>query len=75
MVLEKVGVDQLDRSCGKRRSVTQSQGGGLTGLVTSGVGTAFWNRLLKERWNGRKDKEQDVSSYWMTLRKSEDSGN
>jgi hypothetical protein len=30
---------------------------------------------LKERRKGRKDKEEDVSSYWLNLRKREDTGN
>jgi hypothetical protein len=52
VVLEKDGEDQLDRSCGERRSVTKRQGGEeyptyskkkgrLTGLVRSCMGTAF----------------------------------
>ena len=47
-----------------------------TGLVTFCVETAFYNGLLKERYKGdrsdRKDKGEDVGSYWMTLRKGED---
>jgi hypothetical protein len=47
-----------------------------TGLVTFCVETAFCNGLLKERYKeGQKwqeDKEEDVGSYWMTLRKGED---
>lgn len=41
----------------------------------SSVGTAFQNMLLKKRqkegqkWQG--DKEEDVGSYWITLRKRE----
>jgi hypothetical protein len=30
---------------------------------------------LKERYKGRKEEEEDVSSYWKTLRKGEDTGN
>jgi hypothetical protein len=33
------------------------------------------NMLLKEIWTGREDEEEDVSSYWMTLRKREDPSN
>jgi len=48
----------------------------LTGLVTFCVETAFYNGLLKERYKGgqklQEDKEEDVGSYWMTLRKGED---
>jgi hypothetical protein len=29
---------------------------------------------LKERYTGRENEEEDVSSYWMTLRKSDDIG-
>jgi len=29
---------------------------------------------LKERWKGREDEEEDVNSYWMTLRKIEYTG-
>jgi hypothetical protein len=52
--------------------------GRRTGLVTFWVETAFYNGLLKERYKGgggekwQKDKEEDVGSYWMTLRKGED---
>jgi hypothetical protein len=34
-------------------------------LVTSYVGTAFDNTLLKERWKRRGDEEEDVSRYSM----------
>jgi hypothetical protein len=30
---------------------------------------------LKERYEWREDEEVDVSSYWITLRKREDTGN
>jgi hypothetical protein len=30
---------------------------------------------LKERWKGQKDEEEDARSYWMILRKREDTGN
>jgi hypothetical protein len=30
---------------------------------------------LKERHKIRKEEEEEVSSYWMTLRKREDGGN
>jgi len=50
--------------------------GRRTGLVTFCVETAFYNGLLKERYKGggqlQKDKEEDVGSYWMTLRKGEE---
>ena len=41
------------------------------------VGTAFWNTLLKGSWKDkwREDEGKDVSSYWMTLRKNEPTGN
>jgi len=38
-------------------------------LFTDCVGTALYDRLLKERWKRRKDEEEDVSRYWMALRK------
>ena len=41
-------------------------------MVASFVGTAFQNTLLNEKWKGRDDEEEDVSSYWMTSRKGED---
>jgi hypothetical protein len=50
--------------------------GRRTGLVTFCVETAFYNGLLKERYKGgykrQEDKEEDVGSYRMTLRKGED---
>jgi hypothetical protein len=30
---------------------------------------------LKERLKGQEDEEQNVSSYWMILRKRQDAGN
>ena len=40
------------------------------------VESAFYNRFLKERQKGgqkwKEDEEEDVGSYWMTLRKGED---
>jgi len=38
-------------------------------LVTSHVG-----RLLKQITEGKRRKKEDISSYWMTLRKREDTG-
>jgi len=40
----------------------------LNPSVTSCVGVAFCNTLLKERWKTGEDKEEDVSSYGITLR-------
>jgi len=33
--------------------------------------TALYNMLLKERHKGQEDEEEDMSSYWRTLRKVE----
>jgi hypothetical protein len=48
-------------------------------LVTSGVGTAFSNTLLRDKQREGEqlweDEEEDVSSYWLTLRKREGTGN
>jgi hypothetical protein len=51
--------------------------GRRTCLVTVCVETAFYNELLKERYRGweeevKEGKEEDVGSYWMKLRKGED---
>ena len=46
----------------------------LSLLVTSYVGTAFWNVLLKERERGRDYEEEDVNRYWMKVRERKDSG-
>ena len=40
-----------------------------------GVDTAFSKLLLKERWKGQGSEEKDVSSYWITLRKRENTVN
>jgi hypothetical protein len=32
------------------------------------VGIAFSNTLLKERWKGWGDEEEDIRSYWITLK-------
>jgi hypothetical protein len=45
----------------------------ITGLATSCI--AFRKRLWKEREKGREDEEEDVSRYWMTLRKRQATGN
>jgi hypothetical protein len=45
---------------------------GLTGLLTSCVGTAFYVTSLNDRQEGWKDGEEDLNSYWMTLRKRDD---
>jgi hypothetical protein len=34
-------------------------------LVTACVGTALYNRLLKERRKRRKDEEEEISRYWI----------
>jgi hypothetical protein len=52
-------------------ATSSSQKGRLIRLVTAWVETLFGNTLFKARSEGqkrRKDKEEDVSSYWMTLR-------
>jgi hypothetical protein len=49
---EEDGEYQLDRYIQSRRTdmiYIQSTEGRLTGLATSGIGTAFYNMLLKER--------------------------
>ena len=47
-----------------------------TELAIFCIETAFYNGLLKERWKGgekwQEDEEEDVGSYWMSLRKGED---
>jgi len=54
-------------------SYKQWTGGEPTVFFTPCVGTAFWNTSLKEKqgkgheW--REDEEDDVSSYWATLRR------
>jgi hypothetical protein len=40
-------------------------------LVTSCIGIAVWNTLLNKGWKWREEEEENVSSYWMTLRKPE----
>jgi hypothetical protein len=83
-VLEKDGEEQLDRSCGKLWSITWNQGGKegfihnktkRSAFVTSWVGTASYKTsVLKERQKVGEDKEDDVDSYYMTLRKTKDTG-
>jgi hypothetical protein len=79
---------QLDRSCGKWGSIIHKvkeerniihtlkrmKGGGL---VTFCVGTVFSSTLFKERqvYKWRKDKEEDIRSYLVTLWEREDTGN
>ena len=53
----------------KERSTYTKQGRRLIGLVISCVETAFWNTLLKERSKGSVNGKEDISCYWMILRK------
>jgi hypothetical protein len=49
--------------------------GRRTGLVTFYVETVFYNGLLEERYKGRykwQEDKEDVRSYWMGLRKGEE---
>jgi hypothetical protein len=43
-------------------------------LVTSSIGTAFRNTLYGDRYRGLEDEEEEVSRWWITLRKREDTG-
>jgi len=51
----------------------------LIGLVPFCIGSAYYNTLLTGRWReGEKlweEKEEDISSYWMTSKKREDTEN
>jgi hypothetical protein len=38
-------------------------------LVTSYVTNAYYNTLLKNGYKGRIDEEEDISSYWIAIRK------
>jgi hypothetical protein len=48
-------------------------------LVTSSVGTAFYNNLLKESWREgeklREEEDEHINSYWMASKKREDTKN
>ena len=48
-------------------------------MVTAGIGTALQYRLLKKRYNligkRRKEEKEEVSGYWMALRRREVTGN
>ena len=87
VVLEKDGEDEMDRvrnekvlyRVKKRRSILYAIKRRLIGLVTFSLRTVFQITLLKERYKDgqklREEKEEGVSSYWMTLRKQEDTVN
>jgi hypothetical protein len=47
----------------------------ITGLVTSGGGISLLEWLLKEKYKGMEDDEEDISSFWMTFRKGEGTAN
>jgi hypothetical protein len=38
-------------------------------------GTTIYNSLLKKRWRGWEEKEECISSYWITFRNIDESGN
>ena len=59
---------------GRGMPYIQYKRGGLTGLVTSWVGTVFWKRLLKERDKWREEEGEEVNSYRMTIREKEGVG-
>ena len=44
-------------------------------MVTSSMGIAFRNTLYGDRYNGLEDEKEEVSRWWMTLRKREVTGN
>jgi hypothetical protein len=48
--------------------------GKLSGLDTSCGGNYLKNTLFKGRWKRQKDEREDVSSYWIMLRKQEGTG-
>ena len=58
----------------RRRGISyiQQKGGRLTGLVTYCVRRSD-GKMTKKKW--RADDEEEVNSYWMTLRKRVDTGN
>jgi len=58
----------------KGTSCMQQNKAGLTGYVTSWVGTAFWCTILEEPCKGGEDEEEDVRSCCMTLRRIKDIG-
>jgi hypothetical protein len=58
----------------KGTSLIQRKQKRLTGMVTSCVRTAFQHTLLKTKIRGRKDEEENASSYWMPRRKSGHTG-
>jgi hypothetical protein len=76
--------DQLDRSCEKRRHVRYSRGGDeyLTKNIRkkgNWIGhTLRRNCLIRHvtegQIEGREDKKEDVSSYWIPLRKRKKTG-
>ena len=87
VVLQKDGEGQLDRSCEKWRSVTKSHGGAKCPTYSEREGvkldwshlvyelpfeTRYWRRGREKKW--REDEEEEVSSYWISLREREDTG-
>jgi hypothetical protein len=88
VLLEKDGEDHLNRSCEEWRSISKNQGGEDYATHTINGRKANWighilrrNCLLKSRYGrkdrgkNRSDKEEYVSSCWMTMRNREDTVN
>jgi hypothetical protein len=48
--------------------------GRLTGLVIISVRNCILKYANESKTEGRKNEEEDVSRYWMTLRKGENTG-
>jgi hypothetical protein len=59
---------------GEERNILRTVKGRLSGLVTSCVRTTLQNTLFKKIQKRRTNEKEDVSSYWMTLKKREGSG-
>jgi len=85
VVLGKAGEDRLDRSCGKVLQTANEDRNVLNKIKrrkANWIGRILqWDFFLKDVIEGkvvgkkwREDEEEDVRSYWMTLRKRKDTG-
>jgi hypothetical protein len=79
LVLEKDGEDWLARLCEKWRSITQSQGGEEYPTYRKRKEANWIGHILRKKCvlkhviegniTGMEDEEENVTSYWLTLRK------
>jgi hypothetical protein len=84
-MLENEGEEQFDRVCEKcwninrvkqERTILHTMKRRKSNWIGHILrGNCLLKHVIERKVKGRGDEEEDLSSYWMTLRKREDTGN